>query len=150
MAAGGDVPIPALLRAARGAYGHAIRGRLAAAGLGDLPRNAPYILGGMANHGVPVSQLVRELGVTKQAAGQLVDTLVVRGYLERRADETDRRRVTLELTERGAAAAAEVRAGVLAIDERLAELLTDAEVEGLRKGLVALTTIREELEARDR
>ena len=28
--------------------------------------------------------LIRELGITKQAASQLIDTLVVRGYLERR------------------------------------------------------------------
>ena len=140
------VPIPALMRAARGAYGHAIRERLARAGYDDLPRNAPYVLGGMANHGVPSSQLVRELGVSKQAAGQLVDTLVLRGYLERRADPDDRRRITVELTERGTAAAAEVRAAIGEVDERLAGMLTDAQLRGLRAGLVALTAIREEME----
>ncbi len=140
------VPIPALMRAARGAYGHVIRERLARAGYDDLPRNAPYVLGGMANQGVPPSQLVRELGVSKQAAGQLVDTLVLRGYLERRPDPDDRRRITVELTERGAAAAAEVRAGVEEVDGRLAGMLTDAQLRGLRAGLVALTTIREEIE----
>ena len=47
---------------------------------------------------------MRELGVSKQAAGQLVDTLVLRGYLERSVDPEDRRRLTLTLTERGMAA----------------------------------------------
>jgi len=146
----GGVPIPALLRAARGAYGAAIRRRLALAGYEDLPRNGPYVLGGVANQGVPVSQLVRELGVTKQAAGQLIDTLVVRGYLERRPDAGDRRRINLELTARGVAAAAEVRAGVEEIDDRLAGMLTAPELEGLRAGLIALTTIREEAEEQAR
>ena len=144
------VPIPALLRAARGAYGNAIRARLAQAGHEDLPRNGAYVLGGMANQGVPASQLVRELGVSKQAAGQLIDTLVLRGYVERRPDADDRRRVTLVVTERGAAAAAEVRAGVEEIDARLAGMLGRAQLDGLRAGLIALTTIREEAEEQAR
>ena len=41
-----------------------------------------------------------------QAAGQLVDTLVMRGYLERQTDPDDRRRLVVRLTERGAEAAA--------------------------------------------
>src|SRR5271170_4737621 len=104
-----EVVIPALLRAARGAYGHAVRTRLAAGGFDDLPRNGPYILGGMANHGGTAGSLIRELGVSKQAASQLIDTLVLRGYLEREVDAEDRRRMTIELTERGLAAAAAVR-----------------------------------------
>jgi DNA-binding MarR family transcriptional regulator len=141
-----DVPIPALLRAARGAYGLAIQRRLADAGFDDLPRNGPFVLGGLANRGEPLAGLVRQLGVTKQATGQLVDTLVARGYLERRPDPDDRRRLVVEPTERGRAAAAEVRAGVEEVDARLAALLAPGELAGLRAGLVALTAIREELE----
>ena len=76
-----EVVIPALLRAARGSYGHAIRARLADAGFEDIPRNGSYVLGGMVNHGGSAGGLVRELGVSKQAASQLIDTLVLRGYL---------------------------------------------------------------------
>ena len=141
-----DVLIPALLRAARGAYGNAIRRRLAAADFDDLPRNAPFILGGMGNRGIAAGDLVRQLGVSKQAAGQLIDTLVLRGYLERRTNPEDRRRMTLELTPRGQAAALEVRAGVEEVDAELSAQLTDAQLEGLRAGLVALTTIRERQE----
>ena len=43
--------------------------------------------------------------MSKQAAGQLVDTLVLRGYLDRSPDPEDRRRMTVTLTERGAMAA---------------------------------------------
>jgi DNA-binding MarR family transcriptional regulator len=142
-----DVPIPVLLRAARGAYGNAIRHRLADAGFDDLPRNASFILGGMANHGAPLGDLVRQLGVSKQAAGQLIDTLVLRGYLERQTDPGDRRRITIELTPRGKAAATEVRAGVREVDGELAAQLTTEQIEAFRAGLVALTTIREQQEA---
>ena len=41
------------------------------------------------------------LGITKQAAAQLVDHLVERGYVERRPDPRDRRARLLVLTERG-------------------------------------------------
>jgi DNA-binding MarR family transcriptional regulator len=141
-----DIVIPALLRAARGAYAIAIRRNLAAAGFDDLPRNGPFVLGGMANGGVSAGDLIRQLGVTKQAASQLIDTLVLRGYLQRRVDSEDRRRMAIELTDRGRAAAAAVRAGVEAVEADLAELLSPAEVAGLRAGLVALIEIRERIE----
>ena len=140
-----EVVIPALLRAARGSYGHAIRMRLAAAGFDDLPRNGAYVLGGIVNHGGSASGLVRELGVSKQAASQLIDTLVVRGYLQRQANADDRRRVTIEVTERGRAAAQAVRAGVKSIDAELAEALSQAQLAGMRAGLTALCEIRERL-----
>ena len=145
-----EVVIPALLRASRGAYGHAIRERLAAAGFDDLPRNGPFVLGGMTNRGVATAQLVRQLGVSKQAASQLIDTLVLRGYLERRVDPDDRRRMTIELTDRGRAAAAAVREAVEAVDDELATMLSAQQLAGLVAGLEALCTIRERLEAQDR
>jgi DNA-binding MarR family transcriptional regulator len=141
-----EVVVPALLRAARGSYGHAIRQHLAAAGFDDLPRNSAYVLGGIVNHGGTAGGLVRELGVSKQAASQLIDTLVLRGYLERQVDPEDRRRVNVEVTERGRAAAAAVRAGVEAVDGELVGLISAREMAGLRAGLTALCTIRERME----
>ena len=143
-----EVGIPALLRASRGAYGHAVRTRLAA-DFEDLPGNGPYVLGGMANYGNSAGNLIRQLGVTKQAASQLIDTLVIRGYLERRVDPDDRRRMLIELTDRGRAAAAAVRAGVVAVDTELAELISPAELAGLRAGLFALCDIRDRYEEHD-
>jgi DNA-binding IclR family transcriptional regulator len=74
-----------------------------------MPRNGPYVLGGMANHGGAAAEKIRALGVSRQAASQLVDTLVERNYLRRDTDDADRRRVALELTDRGQAAATAVR-----------------------------------------
>jgi DNA-binding MarR family transcriptional regulator len=143
-----EIVIPALLRSARGSYGGAIRVRLTAAGFDDLPRHGAYVLGGMANHGGSAGGLVRELGITKQAASQLIDTLVVRGYLKRDINLSDRRRMTIELTERGRAAAAAVRSGVNDVDAQLAELCPPAVLEGLRAGLMALSEIRDRMEDR--
>jgi DNA-binding MarR family transcriptional regulator len=137
-----EVVIPALLRAARGAYARAIRDELADGGFDDMPRNGPFVLGGMANRGGSAGDLVRELGVTKQATSQLIDTLVLRGYLERDVHPDDRRRVSIRLTDRGRAAGAAVRAGVEAVDTELAARVSPSELAGLRAGLTALAEIR--------
>ena len=105
------VAFPALLRAARRTYGSAVRAALAEAGCDDMPRNGSYVVGAIDRTGAPLSQIITELGVSKQAAGQLVDTLVARGYLDRSPDPDDRRRLTITLTERGHAAAATDQGG---------------------------------------
>lgn len=104
--------IPALLRHARTTYGEAMHAALAEAGYEDIPKNGMYVLGALALGAgdLPLGALVRDLKSSKQAAGQLVDSLVLRGYLERTPDPTDRRKLTVTLTERGKAAAA-VQAG---------------------------------------
>jgi DNA-binding MarR family transcriptional regulator len=138
-----EVAIPALLRVARGSFAQVIDAHLEAGGFDDLPRNGPFVLGGMANHGGSAVQMIRGLGVTKQAASQLIDVLVLRGYLTREVNAQDRRRMTIELTDRGRAAAAAVRAGIEAVDAELAEMLSPAELAGLRAGLAALGEIKE-------
>jgi len=146
---GGAPVLPALLRAARGAYSRAIHTQLVAAGFEDLPRNGPFVLGGMANRGGSAADLIRTLGVTKQAASQLVDTLVLRGYLERQVDADDRRRMVIGLTERGRAAAGAVRHGVEAVDAQLARRISPAELAGMRAGLLALAQIADRMQAAD-
>jgi DNA-binding MarR family transcriptional regulator len=100
------VVIPALLRHARNTYGKAMRAALEEAGYDDIPGNGLYIIGGLALDGdIPLRQLVKDLGITKQGAGQLVDALVMRGYLSRTVDENDRRQLIVTLTDRGRGAA---------------------------------------------
>lgn len=138
--------MPVLLRMARSAYSRGIRRHLKEAGLDDLPRNGPYIVGGMADHGGRPADLVEELGITKQAASQLIDTMATRGYLEREGVPGDRRRISIQLTERGRRAAAAVRHGISEVDTRLSEALSREQMEGLRAGLTALAHIGEALE----
>ncbi len=138
------VPIPALLRWARHAYAHAVRAELANAGCDDLPRNGAHVIGGLVNQHEELANLLRGLQVTKQAASQLLDTMVLRGYLTRSADPTDRRRLVVEPTERGRQAADAVRTGVAAIDAELAQRLSAEQVAGLRAALFALGSIGEQ------
>jgi DNA-binding MarR family transcriptional regulator len=113
------IALPALLRAARTTYGSAIRAALVEIGCGDVPRNGAFVLGGIARTGAALGDVIRGLGVSKQAGGQVVDTLVVRGYLDRSPDPDDRRRMTLGLTERGRVAAAATRAAIDGVDAEL-------------------------------
>ena len=135
-----EIPLPALLRHARATYGLAMRRALSDAGYDDLPKNALYIIGGMAMGagGLPLGQLVKELRVSKQAAGQLVDTLVLRGYLERTVDADDRRKLTVTLTERGRAAAAAQTVAREKIDAELIACVGQEKVSHTRRTLAVL------------
>lgn len=133
-----DVAMPALLRAARSAYGQAIRRALAEAGHDDVPPNGPFVLGAIARAGAPLGEIIEHLGSSKQAAGQLVDTLVLRGYLDRSPDPDDRRRLVVSLTDRGKAAAAAARSAVDSVDAALEAEVGAAAVRQTRATLGAL------------
>ncbi len=136
-------PLPALLRAARRVYGAAIRDALSQIDCDDVPHNGIYVLGAIAHAAVPLSQIVRELGMTKQAAGQLVDTLVLRGYLDRAVDNEDRRRLNITLSERGLAAAIASRAAAQRVEAELARRVGAAAVAQTRATLRALIEMAE-------
>jgi DNA-binding MarR family transcriptional regulator len=133
-----DWSLPALLRVARRTYGSAIARALAELEFDDLPRNGAFVVGGIARSGAPLSEIIEHLGVSKQAAGQLVDTLVARGYLDRAVDDRDRRRLTVTLTERGRNAAAAIRSAVDRVDTQLVKKVGDRSVAHTRATLVAL------------
>lgn len=139
-----DAVTPALLRHARSTYGVAMREALVRAGYDDVPRNGLYVIGGMAvgqGEGVPLAQLVRELRISKQAADQLVDTLVMRGYLARTVDDADRRKLTVALTERGLAAAAVQAKARTSVDDAWIARIGRDEVVRARRALAVLVDL---------
>jgi DNA-binding MarR family transcriptional regulator len=115
-----QLALPALLRGARRTYGSAIRKALGEIGCEDVPGNGIFVIGAIAREGSPLGSIIRQLGVSKQSGGQLVDTLVLRGYLDRAPDPDDRRRMTVALTDRGRLAATTARVAVEAVDAELA------------------------------
>jgi len=135
-----EIIMPALLRAARSTYGAAMRRALAEEGYGDIPKNGMYVIGGLALGAgdVPLSRLIQELGVSKQAAGQLVDTLVLRGYLERAIHADDRRKLIVTLTPRGQAAAAVQAAARMQVDAQLLTRVGADDIARTRRTLAAL------------
>jgi DNA-binding MarR family transcriptional regulator len=135
-----DAVLPPLLGAARRTYVAAIRSALMDAGFDDVPRSGGSVLGRIARRGRNLGDVAGELAVSKQAASQLVDTLVTRGYVERTPDPDDRRRVTVGLTDRGRAAAAEIRQAVERVD---AELATKVSQQDLGRARAVLGTLVE-------
>jgi DNA-binding MarR family transcriptional regulator len=138
-----------LIREARAVYRHAIRLALEAARCGDIPRNGTFVLAGL-DHRAPESafssqaDVVGSLGLSKQMASQLIDTLVLREYLERRNDPVDRRRMEVRLTTRGRRAALAIRSAIEAIEAKVAQQISASDLRGLRTGLTAYRLIDEQ------
>jgi DNA-binding MarR family transcriptional regulator len=71
------------------------------AGFDDVTSLHGFAFARIATGGATTADVASHLGVTKQAAAQLVDRLVRGGYVERRPHPADRRARLLELTDRG-------------------------------------------------
>jgi DNA-binding MarR family transcriptional regulator len=143
-----DVPVPHLMREARDVYRDAVRQALDGVGCDDIPRNGSFVLAGLDHRSSepafsPQADVVDSLGFSKQMASQLIDTLVLREYLERRNDPVDRRRMEVRLTDRGRSAAIATQTAIDAIDEVVAQLIGAEELHGMRAGLAAYRVIHE-------
>jgi DNA-binding MarR family transcriptional regulator len=136
--------IPELMRVARGAYKRAVDIQLAAGGLEDLPTASGYLLGYLAGDEESIPERIEGLGIKQREFRQLVDTLVLRGYLTRAIDPANGR-VDLALTERGHAANEAVFTGCMYVDKELERRLSESEMAGLRRGLAALGEIKQSL-----
>jgi DNA-binding MarR family transcriptional regulator/predicted enzyme related to lactoylglutathione lyase len=130
------------MRAARGTYANAIRAQLQAAGIDDLPRNSALLLARLDADGGAPPDLPSDLGITKQAVSQLVDTLVTRGYLDRTADPDDRRRIALELTDRGRDVVAATVQAVEEVHRQLLQRVSPEQIDAMGAALLALAEIK--------
>jgi DNA-binding MarR family transcriptional regulator len=135
---GPEVVLPVLLKPGRGVYGMFIRDALADAGFSDMPANGGYILGLAVPDGVELRHVIADVGVSKHNASELVDALVVRGYLERSVDPEDRRRVLVTLTERGQAASDVVFGTVEEVEARLVAVVGAERMMHTKETLYAL------------
>ncbi|HTU30721.1 MAG TPA: MarR family winged helix-turn-helix transcriptional regulator [Solirubrobacteraceae bacterium] len=94
-----------------------------AAGFADVTPLHGFAFARIAMGDATTADLAAHLGVTKQAAAQLVDRLVRARYVERHPHPADRRARLLELTDRGTACMwAARRAAERAIDQWRAEI----------------------------
>ncbi|MBE8476643.1 MarR family winged helix-turn-helix transcriptional regulator [Streptomyces justiciae] len=88
--------------------------------------------------GATVTELAAHLGVTKQAASQLVDELVRKGYVERQAHPGDARARLVVLTERGWACTRAAEEAAADAVRPWVELLGESEVRALRDQLARI------------
>ena len=109
--------VEAILRAGRAAIDELHR-RLAQRGHPDVRPAHGYAFQAIGPDGTTAGELGQRLGVTKQAAGQMVDDLIRLGYVERGPDPSDGRRRLVTLTPRGVDC---LRASAEIFDELLTE-----------------------------
>ncbi|MER6471805.1 MarR family winged helix-turn-helix transcriptional regulator [Streptomyces collinus] len=130
--------LSAALLAVAGDLTQRINDGVVARGFTDVRPAHGFAFARLVPDGATVTDLAAHLGVTKQAASQLVDEIVRKGYAERRPHPADARARLVVLTTRGwectraaEAAAAEVVGGWV-------ELLGEGEVRVLRERLLRL------------
>ena len=131
-----DDDLPGLLALSFRAVMDEVHERIANEGFDDV-RPAHGFVFQLLSHrgGATAVEIGEHLGVTKQAAVQLVDELVKRGYVQRRAHPTDRRSRTVALTDRGWRCIEHVVASSREVEQRWAELIGADRLADLRAGL---------------
>ena len=115
---------PALRRAWVG-YQQRLDEAMAAAGFGDRALPDRRILRMCRNRETTISQIGRELGITRQGASKLVAGLRARGYVTLRASSSDAREKVVRPTPRALEYLDAHRKAVRAIDRKLRRQLGD-------------------------
>ncbi|MFC6013049.1 MarR family winged helix-turn-helix transcriptional regulator [Nocardia lasii] len=99
-----NADLPLLLLSAAAEVSRAAQAGVEAAGFTDIRPTHGFAFVRMTPDGATVGEIAEHLEVTKQAASQLVDELVTKGYAERNPHPRDARARLITLTERGWAA----------------------------------------------
>jgi DNA-binding MarR family transcriptional regulator len=115
-----------------------IAGGLAEAGFDDIRPAHTAVFQHIKAEGSRLSELAERAQMTKQSMGYLVDYLEQQGYVERRADPTDRRASLIFLTDRGWAEVREALSIIAGIEQEWARQLGKRRMEQLRELLIEL------------
>src|SRR6266545_6556822 len=116
-----------------------LRATLAEQGFVDQGRSDGYVLRALGAAPMTVSELAERLEISKQGAGQIVDDMERRGYLERRPDPRDGRARLLYLSEHGRDALAAARRFHQRFERRLVREHGAEAVANLRALLTSVT-----------
>ncbi|BCK57908.1 MarR family winged helix-turn-helix transcriptional regulator [Nocardia wallacei] len=127
--------LPMLLLAAAAEVTDAVHAAVAAAGFDDVRPTHGFAFARMAPHGATVGEIAEHLGVTKQAASQLVEELVNKGYAQRNPHPRDARSRLITLTPRGWAATRAADAAAAEFTARWEAALGRERTAGLREAL---------------
>src|SRR5438874_2101185 len=113
---------------------------LAEAGFDDLRPAHTAVFQHIEADGSRLTDLAERAQITKQSMGYLVDYLERQGYLERRADPSDRRAAVICLTERGWEQVRAALAIIAGLEQEWARTLGKRRMQELRKLLGELGT----------
>lgn len=106
--------------------------RLDAQGYAELRPMHGMVFQALRGPGLTSTELADVLGVTKQAAGQIVDDLENKGYVARRPHPEGGRRKLVVLTDKAHAHLAVAGRTLDALESELAEAVGDPGLRGLR------------------
>src|SRR5690349_17821899 len=98
-------------------------------GLGGMRPIYGFVIRAVAAESPTISRLAQLLDVTKQAASQLADDMVKKGFLARKGEPEDRRRARLLLSRKGQAVFARARRTSAAMERELVARCGRADVE---------------------
>ena len=135
MTRSGKPDIGILLLLADQEFVRELRAHVAAQGFDDQGRSDGFVFRTLSAGPTTISGLAERLEITKQGAGQIVDDMERRGYVERRPDPSDARAKLLHLTEHGEAALASARRFHQAYERKLRRRLGDEAIDILREVL---------------
>jgi DNA-binding MarR family transcriptional regulator len=130
-----DLPpggLAAALLTASAWFDEALLARLAASGGPSLSPNRSRAFLAMSAGPIRVSDLARELDISRQAAHKLLDTLATDDLVERHTDEQDHRAHVVSLTGRGLAVARAAGAILRELEDELTERIGSQHVDALR------------------
>lgn len=120
------------------AFGHMIarlHERLAEEGWTDVRRSYGFVLLAVRDRPLSARAVVELLGVTKQAASQLLDAMEQDDFLRREPDPDDARAKTIVITKKGRRLLTDVEAIYAELEAEWASHIGVARVDGLRGAL---------------
>jgi len=138
MSASGKVDFGILLVVAEQEFIRGLRAATAEQGFDDQGRSDGFVLRTLGDGPTTITRLAERLEITKQGAGQLVDDMERRGYVERRPDPSDARARLLHLTDRGQAALKAARRYHASYERRLRTRFGDDAIDTVRDVLAAM------------
>lgn len=107
-------------------------------GYGDLRPMHLLVIERLSISQTRATELAENIGLTKQATGQILDRMEELGYVERVPDPADGRAKIVQLTDRGRQAARSLRSNAEETDEYWSEVLGPARYRQLRSALASL------------
>jgi DNA-binding MarR family transcriptional regulator len=129
-----------LLALARRSWIREVRARMDESGFTGYRQSDAWMLRLLLRQPWAIGQLGGAMGITRQAARQLADGMVGRGYATLRSDPDDARRTLVALTRRGQAYARAVSEAQGALNEALRRRVSSADLAAADRVLRAVFT----------
>ncbi|HEX5989102.1 MAG TPA: MarR family transcriptional regulator [Solirubrobacterales bacterium] len=135
------IPLHALLEFAFDAIIEEFRDELEQSEFSDVRLAHGCVFRYMKERGLRLTEIAERGNMTKQSAGEVVDDLVARGYVERVPDPDDRRAKLIRFTERGEAAQSYGFLLLGEIEKRWGERFGAERIAGLRAMLEEIAAV---------